>query len=134
MTVVFSFLFYYSSQLSNYFGAKQLLQAVAGVLGSFIGYLGAEVSKETIFERLLWPQRFYNHLNLEILVKMGFLMPLGGPLHRAALQTLDTFHERGLYDGSCRKNMVGTAFLRNSRHPYWARTIQHEREMEKCCN
>lgn len=107
------------------------MTAVAGVLGSLIGYLGAEVSEETIFERLLWPQRFYHHLNLEILLKMIFLMPMGGPLHRAALQTLDTFHERGLYDGPCRGNMIGTAFLRNSRHTYRVRTIQHEREIEK---
>ena len=35
---------------------------------------------------------------------------MGGPLHRAALETLDGFHKKGLYEGFQRGHMLGTAF------------------------
>ncbi|MCJ1387452.1 hypothetical protein MMC18_000295 [Xylographa bjoerkii] len=87
------------------------MTAVAGSLGSVIGYLGAEVAENNIFERLLWPQRFYNDFNASVLCKMVVFMPMGGPLHRAALETLDSFRDSGLYHGARRGNMLGTAYL-----------------------
>jgi hypothetical protein len=68
------------------------------------------LKRPTIFERLLWLQRFYNDFNLTICIKLALLMPMGGPLHRTALQSLDAFNENGLYLGSCQGNMLGTAF------------------------
>ena len=38
------------------------MSALSGALGSIIGYLGAEIAEANIFDRLLWPQRFYNDL------------------------------------------------------------------------
>src|SRR5277367_4605913 len=105
-----------------------MTSAVTGALGSIIGYLGAEVAEETLFERLLWPQRYYNDFNLLILFKMAFLMPMGGPLHRAALATLDLFRNKGLYLGRARGNMLGTAFMRNTEVGYYARTMEADRE------
>lgn len=105
-----------------------MADAIAGALGSIIGYLGAEVAQEGLFWRLLWPQRYYNDFNITILFRMAFLIPMGGPLHRAALATLDCFHDKGLYIGSGRGNMLGTAFMRNIELGYYARSIQAECE------
>jgi hypothetical protein len=87
------------------------MTAVAAAIGSVIGYVGAEVAEEELFERLLWPQRFYNYLDLRTSLKYSFLMPMGGPLHRAALQVLDTFRDNGLYRGRAMGHMLGTAFF-----------------------
>lgn len=35
---------------------------------------------------------------------------MGGPLHRAALETLDRFRKKGLYEGIQPGRMLGTAF------------------------
>lgn len=85
--------------------------ALVGALGSVIGYLGSEVAEDTVFERLLWPQRFYNDFDIAICLKMAFLMPMGGPLHKAALQTFDTFRRKGLYRGGQKGHMLGSAFF-----------------------
>ena len=94
------------------------MSALSGALGSIIGYLGAEVAEATIFERLLWPQRFYNDFNLTISIKLALLMPMGGPLHCAALQTLDVFNEKGLYLGLGR----GQLDLGNVERPHKQKT------------
>ncbi|KAJ4152251.1 hypothetical protein NW754_004046 [Fusarium falciforme] len=39
--------------------------AIVSALGAVLGYLGAEVAEESIFERILWPQRFFNYINFE---------------------------------------------------------------------
>jgi hypothetical protein len=52
--------------------------AFAGALGSIIGYLGSEVAEVAIFERLLWPQRFYYNLTPKSAVGLAFTMPMGG--------------------------------------------------------
>ena len=117
--------------------------AFAGALGSIIGYLGTEVAEVAIFERLLWPQRFYYQLTPKSAVGLAFMMPMGGPLYKAALQTLDSFRRRGLYKGKQQGHMLGTAFygntgLRYTIHRYqgidkdvevrnglWVRVLQH---------
>jgi hypothetical protein len=95
------------------------LSGLVGALGSVIGYLGAEVAEPLIFERLLWPQRFYNDLTLAVLIKQSIFMTMGGPLHRAALETLDVLRDNGLYLGARRGNLLGTAFLRDSGVQYY---------------
>jgi hypothetical protein len=85
------------------------MTAVAAAIGSVIGYVGAEVAEEELFERLLWPQRFYNYLDLRTSLKYAFLIPMGGPLHRAALQVLDT--QRTL-QGKSNGAYAGHSFLR----------------------
>lgn len=95
-----------------------------GALGTLLGYLGAEVAEESTFERLLWPQRYYNDLSPRIFFQLVFLMPSGGPLHRAALQTLSKFQENGLYLGRARGNMLGSAFYRRLNVSCFARTLE----------
>jgi len=65
------------------------MSALVGALGSVIGYLGSEVAQVSIFERLLWPERFYNDFNFSVFIKQSLFMTMGGPLHAAALATLD---------------------------------------------
>ena len=107
------------------------MSVIAGALGSVIGYLGAEVAKNTIFERLLWPQRFYNDLTLLSALKLVFLVPMGGPLHRAALETLDGFQEHGLYRGLLRGKMLGTMFYRELPHHYIPRSDGNDQGRKK---
>jgi len=96
---------------------------ITGTLGTILGYLGAEVAEESTFERLLWPQRYYNDVSPVILVRLALLMPSGGPLHRAALETLSRFQKNGLYLGKTRGNMLGSAFYRCLDVSYFARTV-----------
>lgn len=92
--------------------------ALAGALGSVIGYLGGEVAEPAVFERLLWPQRFYNVNSVSNLIEMALFMPMGGPLHKAALETIDVFRQKGLYDGAAQGHMLGTAFYQNKKLTY----------------
>lgn len=96
---------------------------ITGALGTILGYLGAEVAEESTFERLLWPQRYYNDVSPTILLQLALLMPSGGPLHRAALETLSRFQRNGLYLGRTRGNMLGSAFYRRVNVSYFARTL-----------
>lgn len=83
---------------------------LTGALGAVLGYVGSEVAEVILFERLFWPERFYNDLSLKVALQQAFLMTMGGPLHAAALKSLDTFRRHGLYMGTGRGNMLGTAF------------------------
>lgn len=98
------------------------MTAIAGALGSVIGYVGAEVAEPEVFERLLWPQRFYDYLSPSTMLTTALTMPMGGPMHRAALETLDSFRKMGLYRGRCRGNMLVTAFYEKKENTYLCRT------------
>lgn len=84
------------------------MTVVVSALGALLGYVGAEVAEESIFERILWLQHFYNYLDLESVVRMAVFGPLGGPVHRAALQTLDKLRQHGLYRGRNWGDFLGT--------------------------
>lgn len=107
------------------------MSALVGALGSVIGYLGAEVAERAVFERLLWPQRFYHDPNPTVLIKQALLMTMGGPLHSTALATLDVFRNNGLYLGTRRGDMLGTAFLSDIHVPNYSRTGSNEKDMGK---
>jgi hypothetical protein len=108
---------------------------ITGALGTILGYLGAEVAEESTFERLLWPQRYYNDISPVILLRLALLMPSGGPLHRAALETLSRFQKNGLYLGKTRGNMLGSAFYRRLDVSYFARTLNgHENAAKESRN
>lgn len=92
--------------------------AIVGAFGSVIGYLGGEVAEPTIFERLLWPERFYNVLSINSIILGILLNPLGGPVHSAAMRTLDSFREKGLYGGQQQGHMLGTAFFKDLKAKY----------------
>jgi hypothetical protein len=92
--------------------------ALAGALGSIIGYLGAEGSEPSLFDRLLWPQRFYNDNSVFGAIKAALLMPMGGPIHKAALERLDGFRKNGLYGGMQHGHMLGTSFFANTELTY----------------
>jgi hypothetical protein len=89
------------------------MDALAGALGSVVGYLGAEVAEEEIFKKLLWPQRFYNEHTVGSLIQQFLLMGMGGPLHRAALATLNDLRDHGLYLRARRGDMLATAFYKD---------------------
>ena len=107
--------------------------SITAALGSVIGYLGGEVSQRWSFERLLWPQRYYHHIDdVSDGVKMAFLLPMGGPVHRAALETLDGFLRLGLYKGRLRGDMLGTVFYSEQEGiAYYHRTASSEGERQK---
>ncbi|RDW56569.1 hypothetical protein BP6252_14097 [Coleophoma cylindrospora] len=85
--------------------------SISGALGSIIGYVGAEVAERVVFERLFWPDRFYKSFSPGYLLKTMFLSSMSGPLHKAALETLDKLRQNGLYRGKQQGHMLGTAFF-----------------------
>ncbi|KAL9024227.1 MAG: hypothetical protein Q9196_006670 [Gyalolechia fulgens] len=116
----------------------------AVALTAVIGYIGAEVAEESLLERLLWPQRFNNDMDLWIVLQQSLLGTVGGPLHKAALKTLDNLRAKGVYTGPCRGHMLGTIFFselkimhfqrckqermlipEKSRNGFWIRVLQN---------
>ncbi|KAH6973136.1 hypothetical protein BKA56DRAFT_676921 [Ilyonectria sp. MPI-CAGE-AT-0026] len=95
------------------------MSIIIGALGSIIGYLGAEAATESFFERLLWPERFYNDTHPYALFVLSICLPMAGPLHGAALESLDTFRKNGLYLGMRRGNMLGTTFFHDTETKYY---------------
>ncbi|PTB78836.1 hypothetical protein M440DRAFT_1352650 [Trichoderma longibrachiatum ATCC 18648] len=83
----------------------------AGALTAVIGYIGSEVAEENLLERLLWPERFNNDMTISVVLQQCLLMTAGGPLHKAALKTLETLRQQGLFAGSCRGHMLGSVFF-----------------------
>ena len=91
---------------------------ILGALGTLVGYVGTEISVGDLFERFLWLRRFYNGLSAKSIWKLGFLMPMGGPLHNACRRTLDSFYHMGLFKGGKLGHMLGTAFFSDTGRPY----------------
>ncbi|KAF2122741.1 hypothetical protein BDV96DRAFT_561299 [Lophiotrema nucula] len=89
-------------------------------IGTLIGYIGTEVATDDFFDRLLWPRRAYNGFTWKHVAKMALLMPMGGPLHKAALSTLDGFYRHGLFERQHLGHMLGTAFYRDTMLGYKA--------------
>ena len=90
-------------------------------LGTIAGYLGTEVASDSIFARLLWPSRFYNDIRWSSFLAISLLMPMGGPIHKAAVEALDQFALSGLWKGYCQGDMLKTAFYRDTGHHYVVR-------------
>ena len=88
--------------------------SIISALGTIIGYIGSEAASEDVFERLLWPQRFFNAFCWRDLIEIGLLSPMGGPMHKAAINTFDKFHQSGLFKGRNLGNMLGTAFFHDT--------------------
>ena len=103
-----------------------------GALGTLVGYVGAEVASDSMFSRLLWPARFYNTSNPGELVAIAALMPMGGPIHKAALVVLDRLITSGLNKGYCRGDMLGTNFYEDIKESYTVKVgADDENEQQK---
>lgn len=87
------------------------MNSLVGAFGSIIGYLGAEAVDTSIFEALLWPQRYYNRNTLRSGLTSTIPMPLGGPLHKSALSTLDQIRPYGLYLSQSAGHMLDKTFF-----------------------
>lgn len=104
--------------------AGSLSLAAFTALGTIVGYLGTEVASGAVFNRLLWPSRFYNRAARPgPLVSAALLMPMGGPIHKAAVETLDQFVLSGLWKGYCRGDMLGSAFYGDMERCYVVRGV-----------
>lgn len=87
-------------------------------LGTLIGYIGAEAATHEIFERLLWPQRFYHGFGIHNALRMALTLPMGAPLHKAAFATLDQIRIKGLFKGHAQGHMLGSPFYQDTRLQY----------------
>lgn len=87
-------------------------------LGTIVGYTGTEVACSSIFDRLLWPYRFSNISDIRSVVATAFYHPAGGPIHKAAVETLDLMVRHGLFLGHGRGDMLGTAFFHDAGQQY----------------
>lgn len=108
--------------------------SVTSALGTLIGYLGAEAATVDFFERLLWPQRFYTGVTLKNSLCIGLGIPMGGPLHQAALHTLDKCYRNGLFKGQRLGNMLGTAFFHDMGLKYTVHNYPLKQERESVRN
>ena len=111
--------------------ANTLSIAAFTALGTIVGYLGTEVASASIFHRMLWPSRFYNTRSLKSLIAIVFLMPIGGPIHKAAVEALDRLVFAGLWKGYCRGDMLGTAFYNDTGHHYVMRMADGSKSERK---
>ncbi|KAL6901482.1 hypothetical protein GGI43DRAFT_433628 [Trichoderma evansii] len=83
------------------------------VLGGFnavLGYLGGQAATNTIFERLLWPQRYLSNPHPESLIKLAALYSMGGPLSATALAVIGSAYKNGILEGRHQGHMLGSAF------------------------
>lgn len=83
------------------------------VLGGFnavLGYLGGQAATNTIFERLLWPQRYLSSPQPESFIKLAALYSMGGPLSATALAVIDSAYKNGILAGRQQGHMLGSAF------------------------
>ncbi|PYH96462.1 hypothetical protein BO71DRAFT_176905 [Aspergillus ellipticus CBS 707.79] len=101
--------------------AARFSVSVFAALGTVVGYLGTEVSSHSMFERLLWPSRFYNTTNVGSLIAISCIMTMGGPVHRTAVQALETLTLSGLWKGKFQGDMLGTIFYRDTGRRYVVR-------------
>ena len=92
--------------------------AVFGAVGTIIGYFGIEIGSDSLFERLLWPTRFYNTLNPSALFQLTMLTPMGGPLLRPAVRVIDKFIAARMHWEKRQGDPLGTAFYSNLRRRY----------------
>lgn len=100
--------------------------ALLSAIGAVVGYIGGEAPTTHIFERILWPQHYFiGNIRPQEFLYMALLMPMGGPLHLAALRALDQLKSRGLLEGSYCGHMLGTAFYRDTESSYCVRMRVH---------
>ncbi|KAF1985871.1 hypothetical protein K402DRAFT_394471 [Aulographum hederae CBS 113979] len=88
--------------------------AASVALGTLIGYFGAEAASDDIFDHILWPERYWNGFSPAFALPIALLMPMGGPMHKAMLKTLDRLAAHGLFRGPAQGHMLGTAFYPDS--------------------
>lgn len=93
------------------YAADNSLNNLFGAFSSVIGYIGAEAATSRSFEQLLWPQRSMSGFTLSSVPHIAFLHSMGGPLHKVALQTMDSFNNHGLLKGSFQGHMLSTSFF-----------------------
>lgn len=103
----------YSQHLQTVSTLNMPDDGAVAALGALLGYVGAEAATTAPFEHLLWPQRHLDNLSWQSAAMAALLMPMGGPLHKAALETFDTLHRHGLFRGAYRGHMLGTAFFKD---------------------
>ncbi|KAK2591454.1 hypothetical protein QQS21_010863 [Conoideocrella luteorostrata] len=103
-------------------------------LGALLGYVGAEVAPTSPFEHLLWPNRHLSHLSLSSALAIAILMPMGGPIHKAALEIFDKLYAHGLFLGRQRGHMLGTAFFNDIGWTYTLHGPGHEGLTKKTRN
>ncbi|KAK7724807.1 hypothetical protein SLS63_008501 [Diaporthe eres] len=105
---------------SSFQGAN--INNIFGAFGSLLGYIGAEAITKSCFERLLWPQRSWSNFGLAQLPWVALLTPMGGPMHKAALDVFDIVYRHGLFKGAQQGHMLGTTFFPDLR---WTSTMYY---------
>lgn len=103
-------------------------------LGALLGYIGAEAATTSPFEHLLWPNRYLSNPSLKSDLAIAILTPMGGPIHKAALEIYDTLHAHGLFLGRQRGHMLGTAFFNDIGWSYTLRGPGKDASAKDCRN
>ena len=120
-----------SAQNNDSTSSSSTSPAAIAALGTIIGYIGSEVVDEEIFERLLWPERFYNNASLRTLLEFAVFFPMGGPLHSAAIHALISLRKSKTYLGARQGHMLDTPFYTDLQTKYYARSHETESKIAK---
>ena len=91
---------------------------VVTALGALLGYVGSQAATTALFEQLLWPQRHLANPSWRSAVMAALLMPMSGPLHKAASEVFDTLYRDDIFRDAYRGHMLGTAFFKNTGWTY----------------
>ena len=78
---------------------------------AILGYIGGQAATETIFERLLWPQRHFSAIPLSSWPRLILLYSMGSPITSVALDAIDSVYQNGLFKGALQGQMLGTCFF-----------------------
>ncbi|KAI8710872.1 hypothetical protein NCS52_01530000 [Fusarium sp. LHS14.1] len=101
-----------------------------GAFNALLGYLGGQAATTIIFERLLWPQRYFSCFRPACVPKLAFLFSMAGPLSPTALEVIDTAFCHGLFNGVQQGHMLGSAFYQDMGWTYTMHALGDEPERE----
>jgi hypothetical protein len=101
-----------------------------GAFNALLGYLGGQAATIIIFERFLWPQRYFSSFRPACVPKLAFLFSMAGPLSPTALEVIDAAFRHGLFNGEEQGHMLGTAFYQDMEWTYTMHAFGDEPERE----
>ena len=89
-------------------------------LGFVIGSVRSHVASDSAFDKMLWPERYYQTKSIMKLTMIGLTGSMLGPFQTAAIRVKNGFRDNGLFRGSQEGDMLGTAFFEDSEARYKA--------------
>jgi len=75
-TIIFGLPWLSLAQDNSSSDSSSSVATIVAALGTIVGYIGSDTVDVEIFERLLWPERFYNHVTPITLIKFALFFTM----------------------------------------------------------